>query len=122
MREKLKALGKFTVKIGGVAFTLRRRSTQVLLEAGDSSGVFGLISGANKTRGKELSDLPDLGNAYTDMVRGVLKAAIVEVDGEPFEWDWELVAPVSDALFRHFMLSGLDVDPSPDSSTGPVES
>lgn len=112
--DKIKQAGMLEVWVGGVGFRMRRRSTLVMAEARGLMEVAGQIAGAN-SGGEATSE------QVADMIRSVLKVALVEInDGGEWRdiWEWYTIGELeafTDALFVEFQKSGLTVDPTPPS-------
>ena len=118
----LEHLKFFTIKIGGVSFKMRRRCTALMIDIGDLRSVLGIVPGANAKPDPDAKAL-DTSELLLAITKKAVKAALVSVDDVPAdEITWDELEPVADALYRHFMTSGLDVDPTPDSSKAAKES
>ncbi len=114
----------FTVGVGGVSFTMRRRSTATMAQVGDVNQVLGLLSKGSKNP-EDFSDkqMEKANEQYNAMVARVWDM-VVAINGEPVEnltITKDLKDAVQDALFSAFLGSGLDADPMPGSSEGGVE-
>ena len=116
-------IGFFTVKIKGVEFTGKRRSTALMLEIGDVRRVFGMLAKSKK------GDVPPEEGAkasadYVKMTEKALALTLVKIDGVPVE-ELGLLAGelnhVADAYFSAFIDSGLSADPIAGSLKGDKE-
>lgn len=114
--KKLKALATFTESIGGVEFTLARRTNMVMLEIGGVQQVLSLLAKGTTNVSDPLKDV----TAFVDAQGKTLKLIVKAVDGVQIDegFDWEALDPFADALFISFLNSGLDVDPLPGSLKG----
>lgn len=116
--QELKALATFETVIGGIVFVQRRRSTATMLEVGNVRKVLGLIQGANVPEDKKPEVTEKAAVDYADMVKRSCFLNLVSINGvlvDETEHTVDNLAHVSDALFKAFLNSGLDVDPMPGS-------
>jgi hypothetical protein len=104
----------FEVKIGGVAFVLRRRSTEVMALARGFMAVVGQIAAdpaaADKVNEKAARDLSE------SILRAAMVVPMMAAPGETTvtgaRYTYHDLAPFADALLTQFMHSGLQVDPT----------
>jgi len=124
MQDKLEKLATFEVKIGGMLFLMRRRTTLVMSLIGDPVVVFGMLAKAQKKEQTPEQQEKDMGNyrdALAEMEGKVCPEALISIDGVPFDPIAHPVDSVSGLLLKEFLNSGLAVDPTPGSSMGGAE-
>lgn len=104
--------GTFDVTVGGVTFTLRRRSTAVMAKARGFMAVVGQVSADPAAA---VDDKQALGIAES-VLRAFIVSPAVAPPGEPtiegVQYAYEDLAPFVDVLLVEFMQSGLTVDPT----------
>lgn len=123
----LQDLSTFEVKIGGVSFRMRRRTTALMLLIGDPVRVFGLLAEGRKKGRDEADQEKDMTSYFKAMVEmedNVCPVALVAIDGVEFVHDnqpWPELDPVKGLLLKKFISSGLEADPIESSCTAPAE-
>jgi len=124
--EALKGIGTYEVKVSGVVFELKHRTTALMLQLGDVRQVFGLLSGGGeRTPEQRQEDTAAHIERSVIMEGNICKVALVAIAGVPFvhgDRDWPELDPVTGPLLKSFLGSGLSVDPMPNSCTAPAES
>jgi len=124
MQDKLEKLATFEVKIGGISFLMRRRTTLIMALIGDPVVVFGLLAKAQnreQTPEQQEKDMAGYRDQLAEMEDKVCPEALISIDGTLFDPELHPVDAVCGVLLKQFLGSGLDVDPITGSSTGDVE-
>ena len=108
--------GTFEVKIGGVAFVLRRRSTAVMAAARGFMAVVGQIA-ADPQAGSKVDEKVASGLAESILRAALVSPALGDETVPGVQYTYADLAPFVDALLQAFMESGLQVDPTAPSCT-----
>lgn len=119
----MKELTTFKVTIGGHTFEVYRKCTALTAKLGGVRQVLGALQAVHADEA-EADKLADAYEQYSELLRRFTELAVVSVDGVPVEdsgHTWDELQFVADVLFKEYMKSGLSVDPSPGSLTGPKE-